>query len=824
MKKSAVTLRSLEIAGFKSFAKRTKLEFGEGLVAIVGPNGSGKSNIVDAIKWVFGEQKTKSLRTEKSEELIYHGSDGKARASMAEVVLTLDNSSGKIPIELSEIEITRRLYRSGESNYLLNGKKVSLSSIHELLAKSGFGIGSYTVVGQGLIEKLILATGQERKQLFEEASGIKQFEIKQKQIKRKIEVTKNNLMQIGAMIDEYSPQHKNLAKQTELLEKRQQLTEALLELRTNYLSAEYLRASKQKTNLQDKIVSHEAGLADVARQISSLEKGRSPHRKRNSQDTVRRLSLSLKVAEKKREKLDAQITQIKVELEQSNLLLVNNADHIDDLNNQIKDIKTKLNLHHTTQSSIQKKIDKYDSKLKEIDRKIAVHTQLLDSATAKLDKTQKAEYLQHSLGLIDILQSAIETGKSKDRLTIIFYKLRRMIRHSIADNSAELALKVTRVQNDISALLGEREKVTEQQTSQVIALRANELDEASLKGNFDKVNAQLKNIQKQNQPKQTKYLESLNLRLNNLQSQKTLLLEEISNTNQEVAKIASAQEDTDQSSYYAQHEKLTNRQTLLEQQQVSMDEQLRDTESLVGELQKLEQRWFVDSTFKALAQPTRTDLNKIHSIEAELALLQDIDPTINTSYKELSAKLGYLTSQSKDLQKALTNLEAVLIDSQKEMQKQFKIGFNKINHHFGRSFGALFGGGQAGLELVDEHDGYGIEIMVQLPNKRTQHLSSLSGGEKALASVALLSAILSANPSPFMVLDEVDAALDEVNTKKFAKLLSEMTKYAQVLVVTHNHDTMEMADELLGVTTSGNNESHIIRVQLDSLPVAIGAS
>ena len=110
MKSGVVTLRSLELAGFKSFAKRTKLEFGEGLVAIVGPNGSGKSNVVDAIRWVFGEQKNKSLRTDRAEELIYHGGDGRARASMAEVVITLDNSNSIIPVELPEIEITRRLY------------------------------------------------------------------------------------------------------------------------------------------------------------------------------------------------------------------------------------------------------------------------------------------------------------------------------------------------------------------------------------------------------------------------------------------------------------------------------------------------------------------------------------------------------------------------------------------------------------------------------------------------------------------------------------------------------------------------------------------
>ena len=131
----------------------------------------------------------------------------------------------------------------------------------------------------------------------------------------------------------------------------------------------------------------------------------------------------------------------------------------------------------------------------------------------------------------------------------------------------------------------------------------------------------------------------------------------------------------------------------------------------------------------------------------------------------------------------------------------------------------LFGGGLARLELKEQEFGYGVEIIVQLPNKKAQNLSSLSGGEKALASVALLAGILIANPSPFIVLDEVDAALDELNTKKFAELLASISDKSQVLVVTHNHDTMSAASELLGVTTKGDNDSQVVRVKLDSLPV-----
>ncbi|MEI6581698.1 MAG: AAA family ATPase, partial [bacterium] len=148
----------------------------------------------------------------------------------------------------------------------------------------------------------------------------------------------------------------------------------------------------------------------------------------------------------------------------------------------------------------------------------------------------------------------------------------------------------------------------------------------------------------------------------------------------------------------------------------------------------------------------------------------------------------------------------------------FQKGFHSINRNFSEHFKELFGGGDAGLELKRSGEDYGVEIIVRLPGKRAQNISSLSGGEKALASVALLAGILASNPSPFVVLDEVDAALDDINTKKFADVLKTITKHSQVLVVTHNHETMAVANELMGVTTSGTNDSQIIRVKLDSLP------
>lgn len=823
MKSGVVTLRSLELAGFKSFAKRTKLEFGEGLVAIVGPNGSGKSNVVDAIRWVFGEQKNKSLRTDRAEELIYHGGDGKARASMAEVVITLDNSNGKIPLELPEIEITRRLYRSGESNYLLNGKKVSLSSILELLAKSGFGVGSYTIVGQGLIEKLILATGQERKQLFEEASGIKQFEIKQAQTQKRLESTKQNLAQINSMIAELKPQQEVLARQANLVVKRNKLSAELQSLRQNYLSFILQDTNKAKKQNQLELDKNKKELQKLQAELKEIEKQHQVKAKSNEQSSADELSKKLSSLEAQRDALEGEITQATVALEQSNLQKQADSELLINLHTQIKSAKESLKLHHKQQREVQKQISKYEDKITLIDNKVQSQTKMLDQARKALSKTQKTEYLHHSLGLIDVLQTSIEAGKSPEQLGVIFYKLRRMIRHSIVDDAAELALKVGRIQNSISALLDEREKLTESQTNEIIKLRASELDEATVASSMDELNKQLKNLEPKPSKQRPGNEDKTLSRLHELECKKNELLNEISKTQQHLAELANQTESTTDTSYFDQHEKLTSNILILKQKISQNDQELEEIKQTQVRADNLKRSWYGNEPFRSIAQPKNVNIDTIRSIEAELNLLNEINPEVEKDYSESAKRMDFLTNQSKDLQQALNNLGSVFAKTEQEMQRTFKAGFAKINQQFGRSFKKLFGGGEAKLQLTEEELGYGIEIIVQLPNKRAQNLSSLSGGEKALASAALLAGILAANPSPFVVLDEVDAALDEGNTKKFANLLTEITKHSQVLVVTHNHDTMAAADELLGVTTAGNNESHIIRVKLDSLPATVQA-
>ncbi len=218
-------LKKLEINGFKSFANRTSLDFLPdcdlangakcGITAIVGPNGSGKSNVADAIRWAIGEQSSKNLRGKKSEDVIFAGTDKKARLGTASVTLHFDNSDKRIPIEFAEVSIARKIYRSGESEYLINGSRVRLLDVVDLLAKAGIGKDSYCVITQGMSDAVLNATATERRAIFEDAAGVKQFQIEKERALRKLESTRENLVRVDALCLEIEPHLKNLRRQAE---------------------------------------------------------------------------------------------------------------------------------------------------------------------------------------------------------------------------------------------------------------------------------------------------------------------------------------------------------------------------------------------------------------------------------------------------------------------------------------------------------------------------------------------------------------------------------------------------------------------------------
>jgi chromosome segregation protein len=278
-------LKQLEVMGFKSFAERISVEFVPGVTAVVGPNGSGKSNIIDAIRWVLGEQSAKSLRGSKMEDVIFAGSDSRKALNIAEVTLVLDNEDGTLPIDYSEISVTRRVYRSGDSEYLLNKQPCRLKDIIELFMDSGLGKEAFSIISQGKVEEILNSKPEERRTIFEEAAGVLKYKTRKKKAENKLFETQENLNRVNDILHELEGQVEPLKIQASMardyLEKKEELEKFEVAL-TVYdiedlhkqwekLSEEFEHHGKEELALSTRIQKKEAVLTQTRDKIAALD-------------------------------------------------------------------------------------------------------------------------------------------------------------------------------------------------------------------------------------------------------------------------------------------------------------------------------------------------------------------------------------------------------------------------------------------------------------------------------------------------------------------------------------------------------------------------
>ena len=226
-------LKKIEVQGFKSFANKLLFEFDNGITGIVGPNGSGKSNIADAVRWVLGEQSAKQLRGSKMEDIIFAGTETRKPVSFASVSLTIDNSDKKLDIDYSEVTVTRRVFRSGESEYLLNGNTCRLKDINELFYDTGIGKEGYSIIGQGQIDKILSGKAEERRELFDEAAGIVKFKKRKNETQKSLDNESQNLIRINDILAELEKQVGPLARQSDKAKEYLRLKEYLKKYEVN---------------------------------------------------------------------------------------------------------------------------------------------------------------------------------------------------------------------------------------------------------------------------------------------------------------------------------------------------------------------------------------------------------------------------------------------------------------------------------------------------------------------------------------------------------------------------------------------------------------
>jgi len=246
-------LKALELAGFKSFADKTRFEFPAGITVVVGPNGSGKSNVVDAIKWVLGEQSIKSLRGKEMADVIFNGSPTRRGLNAAEITLTLDNSSHVLPIDAPEVQITRRVYRSGEGEYLINRNPSRLRDIREMLAGTGLGTQAYSVIEQGKVDVLLQSSAKDRRVIFEEAAGISRFKLKKLEALRRLERVEQNLLRLSDIVDEVESRLRGVRAQAGKARRYKEHTDRLQELRTQVGLVDWRRLSERLGEVESQI-------------------------------------------------------------------------------------------------------------------------------------------------------------------------------------------------------------------------------------------------------------------------------------------------------------------------------------------------------------------------------------------------------------------------------------------------------------------------------------------------------------------------------------------------------------------------------------------
>jgi len=271
--KMPLRLKSLELHGYKTFASRTLFEFAEGITSIVGPNGSGKSNIADSLRWVLGEQSHSLLRAKKTEDMIFSGSEHRPRAGMAAVTITFDNTANWLPVDFSEVAVTRRAYRDGHNEYLLNGQAVRLKDINELLAQSGLSERTYTILGQGMVDASLALKADERRRLFEEAAGIGLYRSRREESLRRLENTQRNLERVLDILAELEPRLRLLERQARRAQEYAQVQADLRMILREWYGYHWHRSQKELSEVQEIARQQELKLNEARRHYQDLTTG-----------------------------------------------------------------------------------------------------------------------------------------------------------------------------------------------------------------------------------------------------------------------------------------------------------------------------------------------------------------------------------------------------------------------------------------------------------------------------------------------------------------------------------------------------------------------
>lgn len=921
-------LKSIELFGFKSFADRSKIEFRDGISALLGPNGCGKSNVVDAVKWVLGEQSTKTLRADRMEDIIFNGTENRKALNVAEVTLVISNDQGILPLEMPEIAIKRRLYRSGESEYFVNGQGVLLRELREIFYDTGVGKTAYSIMEQGKIDQVLSSKPEERRYIFEEAAGITKYKARSAEAERKLSRTEEHIRQVEGILGEVKRSYDALQKQAEKADRFRKLEEQLFEVDTDIQLLrlrDYLQGQDEK---EKQLAKAEQKRKDLRSKIDGINESLS-----SGLDVVNEMEGRLVAGQKKLYGLDLEknsrqnqldmLAERKRELERQERSCIERETEIEGriafLDEQVTE-KRRI-------------YEDFAAELQSVEKNISEFRRGIDSSAAVIRENEKEiknlgneirtlaeeqESLEQELhGLTDDIVTQLDEGLSASGYN---YRKRADLEKELADKLKSITIGVSgklsfftdaeklkatgsaapgveryleyleSLSRDLEALTAVFEAYRAEFPGFIdafvapegIITRKRNLDSeigsrkrraAECRDKTAELTAENKALQEKIE-EYRKTLEDLRVNKVQMQTQQEGIREAIDLLQKDRAQQESRKTENEEEKLYCRRRigdldtkaaGLRDEKAALEKEEVRLRKDLETLEAgiseknrnLVGREKDLKDNLAKSEKLQADIEKIQIDLttiqvdirniydnfrerysrdlseydSRIHDLRKNARDLRDtlarlkakqkdlghVNLMAQEEFNEVKERYEFLNNQLSDLNKAREDLNRITEHIRSESTRLFIDTYEKIRKNFHNMFRRLFGGGRAELKLTDHEDilASGIDIFAQPPGKKLENIALLSGGERSLTAVGLLFATYMVKPSPFCILDEIDAALDEENVGRFINILMDFEQRSQFVIITHNKRTVTGANTLLGVTMEESGVSKVVAVSLE---------
>ena len=789
-------LSSISIKGFKSFPERTKLVFSPGVSVIVGPNGCGKSNVTDAVLWALGEQSPLSVRGQSMQDMIYAGGDGVGPSRYAEVEVVLD-ADGE-GAEFSEVAITRRLERGGEGSYRLNGARARLADVIEVLSDANLGREMHSVISQGRVEEIVLSAPRERRLLVEEAAGLGKHRKRRRRAQLKLERTQDNLDRALDVEREARKSLRPLKRQAEAADIHARLEREAAELRARLLASE--------------LHGHDGELAGAEASAVSARQARDAIDAKLSEVNERRTAIETQLAERESERTEAwgRLTAVRAAHER---------------------ISVRAEALASRRTDLVHSIDRRRAALGALADELAAAT----GARAGDDPVSAGiERISESLAsAVAAVESARGAGADRDRGAAL-----ATVREA-AQRAAQMARRVedmlgSRAQDSLSERL-EREAELAGALGELCEAAAGARDAAGERA----AALEARMLGETGEDAVTEKLRACSREEAELQ-----------------ASLRTAADAVTEAEVRAAH--------LGDRRAEAVAELARIAETLGRELTAAEVLLTADERAEIEA--------KLERLGRRREQLGPVNPLAEREYEQALAHVESLETQRTDLETALTELQGLIRETDRKIHAAFEETFEATRSNFEELVEHLFPGGRGRLRLVDDQRGpkpvlggadaelgnarpsadpgipgreaeempgidaeeadgidagdefasQGVEIEVTPAGKATRRLSLLSGGEKALVALAFVFSVFLARPSPFYILDEVEAALDDANIDRFLQLVQRFSDRAQFIIVTHQKRTMDAAEVLYGVSMGKGGVTKVVSRRFESEQPALG--